>query len=465
MWENLGLESVGLFFGALLDALIGPNLFVPGEPFLVAAGYQLYSGIWIGVVAVLCGALIGDQMSYWIGRKVGNSAQRKLMRFQPKIRRPIARCRILMQKRGNYVLAFSRLLGPVSWVVPFMAGTQNIEWRRFSLFDTFGVMLGVGQFVFWGYLLGAGIEQFPFVEASKTFVLEHRYLLVLFACTAVVVFIAFKKKWRFPVTKSIGFLLIGMLTVNYSHFFWLSDDAVVTLEKTQTIEFISQHDENANTSITSLKSLFPVTSTTHSEDLISTPLSPSDLKVYPGKSPFFDAQALNLVLIGESPRTLMALLGWVENKTFSRDEIEWKDYLQLLNDKTPPVSDLFWNDEPQQMAFQLPGTLMKRSHVRWWKAGADPVNLQPYWVGAISYDDGLTVTPYSGIVTILHSISPDVDQERDKLAKQVVQANINWRAGLQSLGNATVLDDQHDYYSDGKVLVIEENTLLAKITK
>ncbi|OEE79598.1 LssY C-terminal domain-containing protein [Vibrio genomosp. F6] len=460
MWE-----SAGLFLGALLDALIGPNLFVPGEPFLIAAGYQLYQGVWLGVIAVLCGALVGDQASYWIGRKVGNSAQRKLMRFQPKIRRPIARCRILMQKRGNYVLAFSRLLGPVSWVVPFMAGTQNIEWRRFSLFDTFGVMLGVGQFVFWGYLLGAGIEQVPFVDAAKTFVLEHQYLLVLFACTAVVAFIAYKKNWRFPVTKSIGFLLIGMLGVNYSHFFWFSDDAVVTPGNTQTMEVVSQYKENANPSLISLKTAFPVASVTFSDDLMSTPLLASDFKVYPGKSPFFDAQALNLVLIGESPRTLMAQLGWIENKTFSRDEIEWKDYLQLLSDKTPPVSDLFWNEEPQHMAFQLPGTLMKRSHVRWWKAGVDPISQQPRWVGAISYDDGLILTPYSGIVTVLHSIDPNVDHERDQFAAKVELTNLNWSTEMQALGQITVLDDQHDYYSDGQVLVIKENTLLAKVTK
>ena len=47
--------AVSLFFGALMDALIGPNLFVPGEPFLLAAGYQLHQGIVTGVLAVLLG--------------------------------------------------------------------------------------------------------------------------------------------------------------------------------------------------------------------------------------------------------------------------------------------------------------------------------------------------------------------------------------------------------------------------
>ena len=44
------LETISLFFGSLLDATIGPNLFVPGEPFLLAAGYQLHQGVIWGVV-------------------------------------------------------------------------------------------------------------------------------------------------------------------------------------------------------------------------------------------------------------------------------------------------------------------------------------------------------------------------------------------------------------------------------
>ncbi|GAK82714.1 Mll0121 protein [Vibrio ponticus] len=399
---------------------------MPGEPFLIAAGYQLHQGIWTGVIAVLLGGLIGDQASYWIGRYVGVPAQKKLLAWQPKTRRPIARCRHLMYKKGNYVLAFARLLGPVAWVVPFIAGTNKIGWSRFSLFGLVGLLLGVGQFVMWGYLLAYGIEQFPLLSQAKLVVVEHQYTLIAIAASLLFLVIGYKLRWRFLFTKFTGVFFALMLWANYSHFFFYSDD------------FAQQESSGARlTEIT----------------------QPSELayKVYPGLSNVFDAQAMNIMFIGENPRDLMLELGWIENLTFSRNDIELKDYIQLLKDNTPPVSDLFWNNQPQEMAFQLPGDLLRRSHIRWWQAGIDAKSQQKMWVGALSYDDGLQLTPYSGIVTVLHSVDPNVDLERDKLAKQVSEQASNRQIELAALAAPTVLDDDHEYYTDGRILVIRDH--------
>ncbi|RYU46408.1 DedA family protein [Aliivibrio finisterrensis] len=189
-------DSMALFTGALLDALIGPNLFVPGEPFLVAAGFQLHQGVWAGVIAVLLGGLIGDQLSYWIGRRFGRKAQTRLINWQPKTRRPIARCRLLLQRKGNSVLLFARLLGPVAWIVPFIAGVNNIEWRRFSLFASIGLLLGVGQFVLWGYLLSYGIDAFPWMSDMTLFVTEHKQSIVTLLLIVIFFVMAKKFQWK-----------------------------------------------------------------------------------------------------------------------------------------------------------------------------------------------------------------------------------------------------------------------------
>lgn len=420
-------EGIGLFWGALLDALIGPNLFVPGEPFFIAAGYQLHNGVWLGVAAVLLGGLLGDQLSYLIGYKVGAKAQRKLMHYQPKSRRTIARCRYLMAKKGNYVIAFARLLGPVAWVVPFIAGTNKTPWARFSALASIGLIIGGSQFIFWGYLLAYGVEQIPLLNEARIFVIEHQYTLISLLVTIVFAYVGYKQKWRLLAVKVASLFLAFQLWTNYGHFFWLSDDF------------------KSGESVAEVAPKQP-----------STPIE--SYKAYAGKSAFFDAQAMNVMYVGDTPLTMMKNLGWIENQTFSRNEIELKDYLNLLKDKTPPVSDLFWQERPQDMAFQLPGSLMKRSHIRWWKSSLTHESGQPVWMGAISYDNGLKITPYSGIITVLHSINPDVDEERDRLAKNIEQTFPELSVTMEPLTLPVALDSAHDYYSDGRVLVIDSET-------
>lgn len=425
------IEGFGLFIGALLDALIGPNLFVPGEPFLIAAGYQLQQGVITGVIAVLFGGFIGDQISFFIGRKAGLPAQKRLIRWQIKTRRPIARCRHLMYKKGNYVLAFARLLGPIAWVVPFIAGTQKIGWRRFTLYSSIGLMLGVGQFVAWGYLLAYGVDQFPLIDEVKAFVVEHQPSLIALAVSVAFYLLGRKMRWRLLFTKFTAVFVLSMIYANYMHFFFYADDHqelhVATTNK------VAQKEVG-------LQDLY--------------------FKVYPGKSSIFDAQAVNVLYLGHSPKTLMEQLGWIQNKTFSRDDLEFSDYVKLLRNDTPPVSDLYWNNIPQEMAFQLPGNLMKRSHIRWWQAGIDAETKQKIWIGAISYDDGLQLTPYSGILTVLHSVDPNVDQERDKLAAQVMTHLPQTTVQLTPLKSPVTLDEEHDYFTDGRVLVISNVTKL-----
>ena len=61
---------------------------------------------------------------------------------------------------------------------------------------------------------------------------------------------------------------------------------------------------------------------------------------------------------------------------------------------------------------------------------------------------------------MLHSVDPNVDQERDKLAAQVMTHLPETTVQLTPLKSPVTLDEEHDYFTDGRVLVISNVTKL-----
>ncbi len=408
-----------LFLGALGDSLIGPNFIIPGEPIFFAAGYQLHLGNGLAVFVAIFGGLLGGQLSYYLGHRYGYTLEKRLLRSYQKPRRLIARSRCLLNRYMVRILIFARLLGPVAWVVPFMAGRNKVEWKKFSGYSFIGLLLGAGQFIIWGYLLAMGIEG-SFFEEHSVFFEEFKLTLLLLASVVVFYWLGKKKSWRYLKLKTISLLICGLLIKNYSHFFLLP---------TQSEELVN-HQQVEPVDIEQL-----------------------EFKVFPGKSSIFPAQAANVIYLGDSPEEMMHQLGWIRNKTFSRDNIGFHDYIDLMKSGTPPVSDLYFDGVPQHMAFQEAGSLLQRNHIRWWQVGIDSETNAPIWVGAISYDNGLAVKLYAGIITILHSIDANVDQQRDLLANSIQNMG-EWQVRLEHLIAPVTKDIAHDYFSDGKILTI-----------
>lgn len=163
------IKELSLALGTFCDSFIGINIFVPGEPFYLAAGYQLFHANLFAVFMALLGGWLGDQLSYWVGLRYGRKVQRLLIRFRPKLRRRIAKCRALMSKKGSWIILFARVLGPVAWFMPFIAGSMGVSWARFSVFSTLGLLLGGGQFILLGYLLSSQLLTSSWFSALDVF--------------------------------------------------------------------------------------------------------------------------------------------------------------------------------------------------------------------------------------------------------------------------------------------------------
>lgn len=179
-----------LFLGGYFETLIGTCFFVPGELFLLSgsilAGTHALS-LPLVLLALYGGAILGDSSSYFIGRRVGDSIFKEGRRFLSLENH--AKGEALFAKYGLPAIFFARLLGPLSWITPFMSGVYNVPYRKFLPYNLAGIFVGVGEFIVAGYFFGH--------YASLIFPVMHRYLFFIgFLCLGLGAFVFYSKRAR-----------------------------------------------------------------------------------------------------------------------------------------------------------------------------------------------------------------------------------------------------------------------------
>lgn len=123
----IGLLSLG-------ESLAIVGLFIPATTIMLAIGGLLATGVLDPAPIVLWaigGAIVGDWISYWAGRRIGPSIYR---RWPLKNHRPmVARARLFFRKYGFTAVFLGRFLGPIRATVPLVAGVVEMRGRPFQL--------------------------------------------------------------------------------------------------------------------------------------------------------------------------------------------------------------------------------------------------------------------------------------------------------------------------------------------
>jgi membrane-associated protein len=159
--ERDHLAYAVLFLGAFFETLIPTSLFVLGEVFFIAGALLAGMGIlnvWAVLGVLYAGGILGDNASYWMGRRFGASLFDHLARLPlvgrlahyDNYRRGVA----FFERRGAIAIFAARLSGPLSWVMPAMSGVFRLDYATFLRFNTLGIMIGIGQFIAVGYFFG-----------------------------------------------------------------------------------------------------------------------------------------------------------------------------------------------------------------------------------------------------------------------------------------------------------------------
>lgn len=132
--------------------------FLPGDSLLFTAGLfaasgQLELSLLLGLLLVA--AVLGDNINYWVGRKIGLSVFNWKIRGRQLVKEEYLRkTEAFFEKRGVSAIIMARFVPIVRTFTPFAAGVGKMQYRKFLLFDVLGGFLWIFSLTLAGYFLG-----------------------------------------------------------------------------------------------------------------------------------------------------------------------------------------------------------------------------------------------------------------------------------------------------------------------
>jgi membrane protein DedA with SNARE-associated domain len=179
-----------------LEALGAP---APGESLLIFAsalagrGELSFPTLFAGA---FMGAVIGDNIGFVVGRHFGRAVA---LRYGARVGLSadrLASVEAIFKRYGSFAVTFARFFAFVRQLNGFTAGTLDMKWRRFALFDALGVTLWVTTWMAVGGFVGQ--------HAAVLIQFGRRYwpFVLVVAGVALIVFLAVRAKRRASTTST-----------------------------------------------------------------------------------------------------------------------------------------------------------------------------------------------------------------------------------------------------------------------
>ena len=156
------ISTQGYWGVAAIVGLESMGIPLPGETALVTAGiyagttHRLDIAFVIGAAAV--GAIVGDNVGFWIGRRFG---YRLILRYAAFLRLTTGRLKLgqyLFQSHGGKVVFFGRFMAVLRTLSALLAGINWMPWWRFLAFNAAGGIVWSTVFGLSAYILGEQVQ-------------------------------------------------------------------------------------------------------------------------------------------------------------------------------------------------------------------------------------------------------------------------------------------------------------------
>ena len=190
--NELILQYGTLTYGILFAIIFAETGFVftpflPGDSLLFAAGTFAARGsfnVYLLAVLLIVAAIAGDNVNYWVGRKLGTKLFERNSRFLKK--QYLDKTHKFYEKHGGKTIILARFFPIIRTFSPFVAGLSKMTYSRFVLNDIAGGIIWISIFVFGGYFFG----NIPIVQ--KNFSLVIVVIVVISVIPAISEFVRHK---------------------------------------------------------------------------------------------------------------------------------------------------------------------------------------------------------------------------------------------------------------------------------
>ena len=172
-------------FIAFGESIVILGLIIPATALMLLIGGLVGSGVidpFPVVTGAILGAVLGDIVSYMMGKWLGPSVVHRwpLRHYRERI----AQVRLFFRKYGFFAVFFGRFCGPLRCTVPLVAGMIGMDQHRFQAANITSAILWVPVLLAPGWLAAKGAEQFGELT-------EVHWLGLAVLATAIAILIAF----------------------------------------------------------------------------------------------------------------------------------------------------------------------------------------------------------------------------------------------------------------------------------
>jgi len=168
--NQLGGWSYAVLFTIIfLESAFLAFAFLPGQSLLflsssIAANANSKLNIWLLLVVFILSATGGAMLKYQLTKRADQRYSRLTQDLNSS---KLDTTKALFDRHERPSLLWGRFIPFVGLFVPVIAGTTQMDWHHFELWNFLGVLVWVGSCCFFGYYFGS----WPFVQNNFTWIM------------------------------------------------------------------------------------------------------------------------------------------------------------------------------------------------------------------------------------------------------------------------------------------------------